>query len=131
MPSTISCVMPGTSAVMSIAISLFLQSLLGRGDYPPDAASPRVEALGSLVVGVAGDLGPRLVAGASLPDRGQQDLELLALGGLEAVEQLGLHPIHDLGDPLDHGDPLLRDLHEVPAAILGIAAALRVAPLLE
>ena len=59
--------------------------------------------------------------------RRQQPLELLALGGLEPVQQVGLHPVHHLRDLVDHREPLLRDLDEVPAAVLGVAAARRVA----
>ena len=58
-------------------------------------------------VEVGCDVRPDLVATASVPDRGQKLLELLALGGLEAVEQLVLHSVHHLGDLLEDCDPLL------------------------
>src|SRR6478752_3687535 len=86
---------------------------------------------GSLVVRIGWDLGPCLVPAASLPHRGEQTLRLGALGGLEAGEQVPVYPVHHLGDSLKHRDPLPGDLDEVSAAILGIAASDRVAPLLE
>src|SRR4051794_22261623 len=87
--------------------------------------------LRGLVLWLGRDLRPGLVAAASLPDGRQQGAQFLALSRLEAFHQLGLHAVHHLGDLVDHREALLRDLHEVPAAILRIAASLRVAPLLE
>ena len=53
------------------------------------------------------------------------------IGRLEALEQVFLHPIHHLGDLLDHRDSLVRDLDEMSATILGIAAPRREASLLQ
>src|SRR3954451_20609605 len=88
--------------------------------------------LGGFVGGagrVGHDLRQRRVAAALLPDRGEQPLELLALGWIEAVEHVVLDAVHHLGDLVDHSEALLRDLDKVAAAVAGIAAARRVAAL--
>jgi hypothetical protein len=58
-------------------------------------------------------------------------LHMRALGGVEGAEELVLHPVHRLRDPVDHRDPLLRHLDEVAAPILRVAAPGRIAPGLE
>jgi hypothetical protein len=56
---------------------------------------------------------------------------LVALSRLETLEQLLLHPVHDLGGLVDDRQPLLGDLHDVTAPILRIAAPGGEATLLE
>src|SRR4051794_26473335 len=97
----------------------------------PRGYSSRARGLGSLVADLGGRPRVRLVAAAALPDRGEQAGDLLALTRVEPVEQLVLDAVHRLRDLVDHREPLLRDLHQMPAPVLGIAAASRVAALLE
>src|SRR3954454_7769498 len=92
---------------------------------------PRLRRLSGLVVDLGRRLRVRLVPAAALPDRREQGGCLLALARVEAVEQIVLDAVHHLRDLVDHRAPLLRDLDDVAAAILGIAAARGVATLLE
>src|SRR5204863_5544356 len=64
----------------------------------------------------------RVIPAARLPDRGESYLELVALGRLEPLEELLLYLVHHLGGLVDDRQSLLRDFHDVTAAILRIAA---------
>src|SRR4051794_2228528 len=101
------------------SLALLLQSLQEGRAYRPCASLVSGDAAtsGGALRGLDVDLGEGVVAARGLPDRLECVVELRAVRWRDALEQLFLHLVHDLGGVLDDGQALLGNLDDVTAAI--------------